>query len=248
MRIKSGGNKTAAYIQFCVSRGRRIKSHRQCHYQQHIMTPSKTLFLLFLFIFISCSSGDKTNEAKPQINIPTKDTSKIINRITQSDKQFEETWKIFANAVLSGNLNKVKQLSTNCIECSDCVTNTPKEDSLFNDFEKKNPNTWYEKLYSELSYIPIDKFLKEDFTIIFDSFTKTRLLDSSKIRFHDDEVNKGMYDKKCIISSNDLKNAKLLEMFVKVVDPSTETEGMDKAFAFIQTKQGYKFCGYSTIP
>ena len=212
------------------------------------MAPFKTLFPLFLFIFVSCLSGYKTNEAKPHNNIIQIDTSKNVNLITQSDKEFEETWRKFANAVLSGDLNKVKQLSTNCIQCTDCVTNTLKEDSLFNDFEKKNPNTWYEKLYSEFSYIPIDKFLKEDLRIIFDSLTETRLLDSSKIRFHDDEVNKGMYDKKCIISSNDLKNAKLLEMFVKVIDPSTETEGMDKAFAFIQTKQGYKFCGYSTIP
>ena len=74
------------------------------------------------------------------------------------------------------------------------------------------------------------------------------MLNNSKIRFHDDEVNKGLYEKTCIITSSDLKKAKLQEMFVKIVDPSLETEGMDKAFAFIQTRQGYKFCGYSTIP
>jgi hypothetical protein len=212
------------------------------------MRHSKTLILYLLLIFISCSSSDKNNKSKAKVSIPSTDTVKAVNIVRQSEKEFEEAWLTFANAVLSGDLNKVKQLSANCIECSSCVTNTPKEDSLFNNFQKKNPNTWHDKLYSELSYIPIDKFLNEDFTIIFNSFTKTKLLDSSKTRFHDDEINKGMYDKKCIISNTDFKKANLLEMFVKIIVPSTETEGMDKAFAFIQTKQGYKFCGYSTIP
>ena len=80
----------------------------------------------------------------------------------------------FANAVLSSDLKKIKQLSTNCIYCTDCITNTPKEDSLFNNFQKKNPNTWYDKLYSDFCYIPINKFLKEGFVIVFDSISKIK--------------------------------------------------------------------------
>ncbi len=30
--------------------------------------------------------------------------------------------------------------------------------------------------------------------------------------------------------------------------PAGQEEGMQKAFAFANTKQGYTFCGYSTIP
>jgi hypothetical protein len=206
------------------------------------------LLILFSVIVISCSSGDKTNSNSSINSVPLKDTSKAPYAITEEDKEFEEAWKIFANAVLSADLKQVKQLSSSCIHCTDCVTNTRQEDSLFKKFQSENPDTWYEKLNSKFCYVPIDKFLKEDFAIVFESVGKSRMLIASKISYHNDSVNKGMYDKKCIVSSMELKNGKIMEMFVKVVDPSSETEGMSKTFAFIQTKQGYKFCGYSTVP
>jgi hypothetical protein len=212
------------------------------------MTHSKTLIPFLLIIFISCSSGDKTNKVQPQNDIPPTDTSKTITPTSKPDKEFEETWMTFANAILASDLNTLKRISANCIRCSDCVTNTPKEDSMYNEFTKKNPDTWYDKFYSELSFIPIDKFIKEDLNLIFDPTLKSRMLDTSKIGFHNDEINKKLYDAKCIISPIDLKASKLQVAIVLVIDPSSETEGFQKAFAFIQTKQGYKFCGYSTIP
>jgi hypothetical protein len=211
------------------------------------MAHSKT-FLFLLVLFISCSLAYKTNDTKPQTNIPLADTSKTVNPVNEFDKEFEAAWTTFANAILSGDLKKVKELSSNCIRCSDCVTNTPREDSLYNKFKNKNPDTWYDKLSSELSFIPIDQFIKEDLALLFDPVLKSRMFDTSKIGFHNDEINKKLYDKKCIISSANLKNSKLQEAVVLVIDPSVETEGLQKAFAFIQTKQGYKFCGYSTIP
>lgn len=212
------------------------------------MTYFKTFILFLLIILTSCSSGDKTNKAQAQNDIPSTDTSKTITHTSKPDKEFEEAWVTFANAILAGDLNTLKRISSNCIRCSDCVTNTTKEDSMYNEFEKKNPDTWYDKFYSELSFIPIDKFIKEDLNLIFDPPLKSRMLDTFKIGFHNDEINKKLYVKKCIISTVDLEASKLQEAIVLVIDPSSETEGFQKAFTFIQTKQGYKFCGYSTIP
>ena len=212
------------------------------------MARPKSLIPFLLILFISCSSGDKANNEKAQSDLQLTDTIQTIKSTAQSDEEFKKDWITFVNAVLAGDLKTLKGLSSGCIYCTDCVTNSHKEDSLFSDFQNKNPDTWYARLNSEFYYISIDKFLREDLTIVFDSISKSRMLNDSKIRFHNDEANKDLYAKKCIVSGMDLRNVKILEMFVKVVDPSSETEGMDKAFAFIQTKQGYKFCGYSTIP
>ena len=176
------------------------------------------------------------------------ETIKTIRTSPKQDEEFEKAWTKFANAVLSRNPKALAELSSACIYCTHCVTNTPKEDSLFNDFRSKNPDAWYEKLNSEYCYIPINKFLSDDFELIFDSITTSKMLKASKISYHDDGHNKGLYKNNCIAKSSELKNSKLLEMFVKVIDYSSETEGLSKAFAFIQTKQGYRFCGYSTIP
>jgi hypothetical protein len=150
--------------------------------------------------------------------------------------------------VLSGDLGKVKQLSANCINCPLCVTDAPEEDSLFEVFRQKNPDTWYDKLYNEMAFIPVDRFLREDFPGIFNTQTKQRLLGKPKFIIHDDETVKNIYYKNCMITPSEIKNAKLFEVFIKIVDPSSKTEGMDAAFAFIKTNHGYKFCGFSTIP
>jgi len=213
------------------------------------MPHSKISIIYFLALLVSCSSNGNVNKEKPQTNAPLVDSSIIKKQSDFQDKEFEDAWKVFAKTVLVKDFKTIKYLSAKCIYCTDCPTNTSKEDSLFAIFRKNNPNSWYDKLYEEFSYIPIDRFLKEDFSITFEPVVESRMLDNSKTRYHIvDTINLHLFDKKCITQGSNLKNIKIIEIFVKVVDFSEETEGMSKTFIFIQTKDGYKFCGYSTIP
>jgi len=77
---------------------------------------------------------------------------------TTTTKEFLSTWEMFSKAIISNDQTKFKELSLESIYCTDCVTNTTTEDSIFKNFENNNPNTWYEKLYDEFSYILIDRF------------------------------------------------------------------------------------------
>lgn len=197
---------------------------------------------------LSCFSKNNADEHRVKDSVPLIDTTHTIDSFTLSNKELEKTWKVFANAILIGNKKIIKDISTNCVYCTDCPTNTRQEDSLFNEYQKKNPKIWYDKLSSEFSYISIDEFLTNDYPLIFDSIVNTRLFNQSKIRFFDEETNKNLYKKNCIINSQALKESTIIQLFVKTIDWSEENEGMDKVFSFIKTKQGYKFCGYWTLP
>jgi hypothetical protein len=166
----------------------------------------------------------------------------------ESDEELKRAWSLFSKAILFNDIQALKDLSTDCIRCSACVTNTSSEDSVFTVYRNNNPDTWYDTLYGELSYIPLQIFLEKDLRLLFDANTNSRLLDSSKISFHDDNHNKGLYIKECIIKPSDSSKADIQEVLLTVIDPSSETEGMQKGFAFVKTEKGYKFCGYSTIP
>lgn len=211
---------------------------------KHLKIP----LLFLLLISISCSSSDKSNNVKTQDNLFPKTVNQNITLASNSDEEFKKAWMNFVNAVLTGNLKEIKGLSSHCIYCTDCVTNTPKESSVFDTFRNTNQKTWSNKLYNEFSYLPIDEFLREDLPIIFDSTTKSRMIDISKFRFQYDNRNQDLYQKSCIIKGSSSLKGTIIEMFVTINDPSSENEGLEKAFAFIKTEEGYKFCGYSTIP
>ena len=86
---------------------------------------------------------------------------------------------------------------------------------------------------------------------MFDANTTARLLRPSCLRYNlENEQNKGLYQHTCLVSPVDFKNAKVQEILVTTIDPypAGEGEGMQKVFAFIKLRGGYKFCGYSTIP
>ena len=164
-----------------------------------------------------------------------------------NDSLLKTTWNKFANSVLNKDKKLFKELSTDCIHCSWCVTNTGTEDSLFEIYRSKNENIWYDKLYTELCFIPIDKFIKEDFDMIFIDKIKTRLMDTSKLNFADDNHNAKLYSKPCIIADKRIK-PDFKEVLLLSIDPTPKFEGAQSAFAFVKINGQYKFCGFSTIP
>jgi hypothetical protein len=165
-----------------------------------------------------------------------------------NDSLFKLTWNKFAKAVLNKDLKTFKMMSTSCVNCSWCLTNTAKEDTLLEAYKVVNEKTWYDKIYSELSYFSIDKFINEDYDFIFTEEVNARLLNATKLNFIDDNHNAKVYYKPCIIGKVDKTKLDFKEVLLTIVDPSPKYEGAQLAFAFVKIKGQYKFCGFSTIP
>ncbi|RZJ57809.1 MAG: hypothetical protein EOO55_02535 [Hymenobacter sp.] len=168
-----------------------------------------------------------------------------------NNPELQRAWAKFSRAVQTNDLPALHQLSAGCIACIDCVTNTPAEATAFETYQKKHPNTWYDTLYGSLGFIPTQAFWQRDGRLIFDAKTKSRLLNSAKLRFAANDHNKAGYVAPCLILPAQAASTHVYEVLLTYIDPypgGRGEEGMQKAFAFVKTKQGYKFCGYSTIP
>ena len=197
------------------------------------------LTTLLGILFLKSFSLDKT------LTLHGKSTS---NAATLVNEEFQDAWKLFADAILKQDIKSIKALSTDCIMCTDCFTNTPLEDSLFKKIQKENPDTWYQKLYNDFSFVPVDHFIKEDFDIIFNEKVKLRLLNKSKLIYIDDNHNAKVYAKPCVIGTASLNELDFQEVLLTYIDPTPKFEGSQRAFAFVKIKGQYKFCGFSTIP
>ena len=135
----------------------------------------------------------------------------------------QRAWTTFARAVQRHDVVTVKQLSTDCI--------------------------YTEEAYPR-PYVRTAAFLQQ-WRSVFDTATTARLLQPGCLRFNlDNEQNKALYSQACLANAADFKTAKVQEVVVTTIDPypASAGEGMQKAFAFIRLRGGYKFCGYSTIP
>jgi hypothetical protein len=157
-------------------------------------------------------------------------------------------WHAFAKAVQANDRPALRRLSAACIHCTDCATNTAVEQAAFESYQKQHPSTWYDTYYGPRSLIPAATFWREDARLIFTDHTKARLLIPSKLAFGNNDHNKGMFVDPCIIPPAQVDTAHVEEVLVLDIDPSTKSQGMQKCFNFVKTAQGYKFCGYYTIP
>ena len=164
--------------------------------------------------------------------------------------ELHQAWKQFAQAVRANDLPALRLLSAACIHCTDCVTNTAAEETAFETYKDHHPDTWYDELYGPFSFIPAAAFWRKDGPLIFDAKTKLRLLNPAKLRFASSDHTKAGYVAPCLILPTQVASAHVDEVLLSYIDPypASQGEGMQKAFAFVKTKQGYKFCGYSTIP
>jgi hypothetical protein len=149
-------------------------------------------------------------------------TRQAVQKTEQQELQ--QAWTLFAKAVQRNDLPAVRSLSAGCIL-----------------MEPGQPTP----------YVTTAAFLRQQWPIVFNANTKARLLKPNCLRFNlDNAQNKHLYQQPCIANSIDFKTAKIQEVLVTVIDPypASPGEGMQKAFAFSKTKNGFKFCGYGTIP
>lgn len=138
---------------------------------------------------------------------------------TAAMEQFKAAWFRFADALIAKDTALLRKLSAPCISCSICGD---------------------EKL------VPIARFLDQGLQDLSRPDAKVRLKDSSKLHFVDDTHNRDLYQAPCMQRPDSLSRQK--EALVRLVDPSDSNEGFQLAFSFMETPEGYKFCGFSSIP
>ncbi|WP_118951775.1 hypothetical protein [Taibaiella helva] len=135
--------------------------------------------------------------------------------------KLQETWNRFADALRLGDTASLRALSTPYLQCYNCPGDT--------------------------TFIPFARF-RDHVPEIFGAATLARLKDNTKLRFIDNGHNAELYATSCVTKPLRLWQPHCKEVLLTYIDPSTDFEGAQQAFAFIETKEGFKFCGYSTIP
>ncbi len=150
---------------------------------------------------------------------------------TEAMEQFKTTWFRFADALQQKDTAAIRTLSAACIWCSDCDDQAVPPEGGTQEASK---------------FVPFNRFLQHNLPVIIDAATQARLKDLSKLTFVDDTQNRDLYQAPCMLRPD--RDSRQKEVLLLLIDPSQETEGLQRAFSFMETPEGYKFCGYSTIP
>ncbi len=218
---------------------------------------AKSIIYLPILAIFSCTSSDKNKPADQQQGKADSTQKVSVNSIQKNDSidpKFTATWAAFVTAVKNGDSKALKELSTDCVLCGECLYNTDAESKAYNqlldkasDANKKGSKfDMDDSLIAAKGYYPIDKFIKEDFAIVFDSAIKSRIADPKLITITNNEHNRKLFTKDCITKSTELGTPKLLEVNLDAGQGDGEF-GWTAVFAFIETKNGYKFCGFSAV-
>ncbi len=147
--------------------------------------------------------------------------------------ELANAWKTFLKAVSTNNIRELKRLSVGKIRCLACLDNSEDEDKKMDKFKMTEPD-WYEKLYKEKMFIPINKFCKQDYPIIFSNkFIKK--LQNSKPAYIVDYI-------------DDDKTYEVIIATAKPGELFPNHEGVLHLFQFKKTNNGYKFCGIDSVP
>ncbi|HYG38471.1 MAG TPA: hypothetical protein VD908_07635 [Cytophagales bacterium] len=173
---------------------------------------------------------------------------KACDTNNSSNAEVKKFWKRYVKVVKSKDFEELKAISLPKIDCRSCLDNSAKEDSAVTNFKIKNPDSWYDQLYGELVYIPIDKFIEQDFDILFDQDLLSKIKNSSKVIFISRELEKKEGQQYLTEYIEGDKIPILHEALVTTVDPSTQYEGEQVVIQFLETNLGLRFYGYTTIP
>ncbi|WP_162902864.1 hypothetical protein [Taibaiella koreensis] len=149
--------------------------------------------------------------------------------------KLQEAWSSFADALLQQDTARLRSLSATTVRCDVCPIDTIL------------PGNASAEEYNKRKLMPFHDFLKKAPQLFYPA-TLSRLKDTSKLMFTDNEHNAALYPLSGIPKAIRLNHPRYKEVLLTVVDPSADYEGAQQAFAFVETKDGFKFCGYSTIP
>lgn len=146
-------------------------------------------------------------------------------------------WEEFLNVVEQKNIPEFKKLVNDMIRCYMCLENTEHERNVLK-YLRDNDSTWYNKIYDEKIYLPINKFIEEDFDLIFtEDFVE--LLKNSETIF-----SKREFDEDGLAADNDD-----YEILVTTSKPNIlGEEGGQHDFSFKKNNGIYVLFEISTIP
>jgi hypothetical protein len=149
-------------------------------------------------------------------------------------------WDAFRSAILKNDTKLITKLSINCIHCLECYDNSTEENKYISELEKNNPIK-----HSELSshiYILIKQFIDEDLKFYFNNFT----LNEKNIGWIN-ERNKTYFENDTTCTDFDRIKSSYLEVSISNLECEGE-ECSQTIYSFVDTDDGYKFCGLIQVP
>lgn len=139
-------------------------------------------------------------------------------------------WNNFLKIVSTQNKESFKDISSSKIRCYLCLENTIEEQKELVTLRNKD-SLWYEKLYSDLIFIPIDSFLKNDFDLLFNKkFVET------------------LKNEKTTFSIIEREGVEYCEVLVTTTQPTPFFEGGQHGFQFKKVDTIWMLTAIYTIP
>ena len=190
-----------------------------------IMRPRLIPFLVFFFTIASCNNNSKgKTQYSPRGSILLFDTASGKYSISSLDKKLISTWESFRQAISKSDFKTLTSLSFDSIICDDCL---PMEENRV---------------------IPVDTFYKKYAKDLFSNSFVSILSDSSKIRCSYDYDSVHFHARPFLTTASDLRKPKVAQIFISYNVPPGELESSSGIMCFVETRGGYKFFEYSTIP
>ncbi|WP_157483981.1 hypothetical protein [Maribacter hydrothermalis] len=168
----------------------------------------------FFIVFLLCMSVQSCKQDKKITNV-----------------ELFTVWSNFLNTLEKNDKVAFKKASGKTIRCYDCLENTPSEVQkmiLLRDTD----SLWYDKIYDDLIYIPVDSFILKDFDLLFNP-QFVQLLRDNETTFIDDNEN----------------NVRTVHFLVTTTPPTLNFEGGQHSFSFVKKADGqWTLNEISTIP
>ena len=185
---------------------------------------SKIIFsILIMCIIYACKKKEQNKDTQSQ---KTESSSSSLS----PDSVITKQWRAFLDVAISGDSLEIKDFLNQTIRCYLCLENTPSEQKKLS-LLRETDATWYEKIYNEKIYIPLDTFLAKDFNLIFNNdFLK--ILKESTTDFHKVENDSTYY----------------YEVLVTTTAPTIAHEGGQHSFQFKKVEGNWKLSEIGTIP
>ncbi|WP_291963624.1 hypothetical protein [Maribacter sp.] len=140
-------------------------------------------------------------------------------------------WTSFLSDLEAKDKVAFKHSSEKTIRCYDCLENTPSEVQQMN-LLRENDALWYDKIYEDFIYIPIDSFIANDYDILF-----------SQKFIHI------LRENETIILNEDKNGVAFAHILVTTTLPTAFFEGGQHIFSFRKHEEGvWKLNEISTVP
>lgn len=140
-------------------------------------------------------------------------------------------WTSFLSDLEAKDKVAFKQSSDKTIHCYDCLENTRSEVQQMN-LLRENDSLWYDKIYEDFIYIPIDSFIANDYDILFNQKFIHMLRENETV-----------------ISNEDKNGVVFAHILVTTTLPTAFFEGGQHIFSFKKNKNDeWKLNEIGTIP